>query len=294
MLSLSSIAGIFDVVDATGDLAPLVLDTPHSGEATPDDFDPAVPKSAWLHAADRYVDELFADAPSLGVPLLCALFPRIYLDVNRAINDLDPTCLAEGWDADLAPSVKASLGKGLVWTSVPPNGAPLYGAPLSREAVKRRIERCYRPYHQVLAELIGRAHKRHGCALHLNCHSMQSVSHRMHEEGAGVARPDFIVSDREGMTCSPDMVQAAKDYLTAKGYRIEVNTLFKGAEIVRRHGQPAEGRHSLQIEINRALYMDEATLLKNEGFEKLKPVLTGLVSRLKQLRLTNCSSSSVP
>lgn len=280
-----SIPGILDVLDAVDELSPLVLDSPHSGEVTPDDFQQAVPKSAWLHAADRYVDQLFDNAPSLGVPLLRAQFPRIYLDVNRAVDDLDPATIADGWDTDLAPSAKAQLGKGLVWTNVPPSAEPLYDAPLTRDAIKGRIERCYHPYHQVLAALIDRAHARHGYTLHLDCHSMQSVSHRMHEEGAGVKRPDFILSDREGTSCTPMMVDAARVYLQSQGYQVEVNTLFKGAEIVRRHGRPAEDRHSLQIEINRALYMDETTLSKTGGFALLKDKLTGLVSHLKRLDL---------
>ncbi|MEM7043623.1 MAG: N-formylglutamate amidohydrolase [Pseudomonadota bacterium] len=284
-LAPTSIPGILDVSDAIGQLAPLLMDSPHSGEAAPDDFRPAVSKSAWLHAADRFVDQLFEDAPSIGVPLLRAQFPRIYLDVNRALDDLDPESVADGWDADLSPSAKARLGKGLVWTNVPPNALPLYDAPLSRDAIKRRIECCYHPYHQVLAALIDRAHEYHGYALHLDCHSMQSVSHRMHEEGAGVARPDFILSDREGTTCSRTMVDTAQSFLESNGYRVEVNTLFKGAEIVRRHGRPAEGRHSLQIEINRARYMDETTLLKTNGFSILKSSLNGLVERLTTLQV---------
>jgi N-formylglutamate amidohydrolase len=281
-----SIAGVVDVLDAVGELTPLVLDSPHSGEITLDDFHPAVPKAAWLHAADRFVDQLFAGAPSLGVPLLRAQFPRIYLDVNRAIDDLDPACLADGWDQDLAPSAKARLGKGLVWTNVPPNAEPLYDTRLTRDVVKRRIARCYQPYHEKLTALMDRAHARHGYALHLDCHSMQSVSHRMHEEGAGVRRPDFILSDRESTTCAPAMLEAVQGYLTGLGYRVEVNTLFKGAEIVRRHGRPNEGRHSLQIEINRALYMDETSLEKTDGFATLKDNLTGLVAHLRLLRLS--------
>jgi N-formylglutamate amidohydrolase len=284
-LAPMSIPGVFDVLDVAGDRSPLVLDSPHSGETAPDDFSPAVPETAWLHAADRFVDQLFEDAPSFGVPLLRARFPRIYLDANRAIDDLDPESVADGWDADLAPSAKARLGKGLVWTNVPPNALPLYDAPLARETIKDRIERCYHPYHHALAALIDRAHARHGYALHLDCHSMQSVSHRMHEEGAGVPRPDFILSDREGSTCSPNMIRAARDYLARQGYRVEVNTLFKGAEIVRRHGLPERGQHSLQIEINRALYMDEATLEKTDGFSSLKASLAGLVDGLMTLKV---------
>ena len=279
------VPGVLDVLDAIGEPAPLVLDSPHSGELAPDNFHPAVPAATWLHAADRYVDQLLTDAPSFGVPLLRSHFPRIYLDVNRAIDDLDPASIADGWDTDLAPSAKARLGKGLVWTNVPPNAEPLYDAPLTRDTIKQRIERCYHPYHRALAKLIDCAHEHHGYALHLDCHSMQSVSHRMHEEGAGVARPDFILSDREGTTCAPAMVESVRDYLDGLGYRVEVNTLFKGAEIVRRHGRPSAGRHALQIEINRALYMDETTLSKTGGFLLLKENLAGLVSHLKRLDL---------
>ncbi|MEZ5931134.1 MAG: N-formylglutamate amidohydrolase [Alphaproteobacteria bacterium] len=285
-VAISSIPDVLDVLDAAGDLSPLVLDSPHSGEIAPDDFHPAVPKTAWLHAADRYVDQLFDDVPALGVPLLRAHFPRIYLDTNRAPDDLDPACLADGWDAPLAPSAKARLGKGLVWINVPPNAEPLYDRPLTADAVRQRLARCYHPYHRSLTALIDRAHDRHGYALHLDCHSMQSVSHRMHEEGAGVPRPDFILSNREGTTCALVMVETVRDHLAGLGYWVEVNTLFKGAEIVRRHGRPQEHRHSLQIEINRALYMDETTLTRTDGFPTLKSHLTSLVARLTTLRTT--------
>ncbi len=280
------LSGVLDVFDAVDPLTPLILDSPHSGEIAPADFEPAVPKTAWLRAADRFVDQLFADAPSLGVPLLRATFPRIYLDVNRAVGDLDPACLADGWDQPHTPSAKARLGKGLVWMNVPPNADPLYATRLTREGVKSRIERCYHPYHNRLAALMNRSHTRHSFALHLNCHSMQSISHQMHEEGAGVPRPDFILSDREATTCGPAMVEAVEGYLTDLGYRVEINTLFKGAEIVRRHGRPDEGHHSLQIEINRALYMDEATLLKTDGFEILKDHLTDLIAHVRRLRMS--------
>ncbi len=280
-----SLSGVIDLLDAVDILTPLVLDSPHSGEIAPADFCPAVSRTAWLHAVDRYVDQLFAAAPALGVPLIRAVFPRIYLDVNRALDDLDPACLADGWDQPFAPSAKARLGKGLVWMNTPPNAAPLYATRLKRQEVKFRIERYYHPYHDRLAALINRSHGRHGFSLHLNCHSMQSVSHQMHEEGAGVSRPDFILSDRESTTCGSKMVGAVEEYLVNLGYSVEVNTLFKGAEIVRRHGCPDNGRHSLQIEINRALYMDETTLSKTAGFDKLKHEMTGLIGHLGRLRL---------
>lgn len=280
-----AIPGVLDVLASEGEIAPLVLDSPHSGEMAPADFKPAAPKSAWLHAADRYVDQLSERAPSLGVPLLRAQFPRIYLDPNRAPDDIDPNLLSDGWDGPLSPSAKTKLGKGLVWTSVPPNGEPLYANPLDQAAVERRLEICYHPYHECLATMIDQAVAQHGYVLHLNCHSMQSVSHRMHEEGAGIRRPDFILSDRDGATCSPAMTRVAKHHLETSGYQVEVNTLFKGAEIVRRHGRPDEGRHSLQIEINRALYMNEVTLERAAGFETLQQDLTDLIDRLARMRL---------
>ena len=285
-LAPASIPGVLDVLNAAGTPTPLVLDSPHSGEAVPNDFCSNVPKSAWLHAADRYVDQLFGEASSHGIPLLCAQFPRIYLDANRAVDDLDPASLIDGWDRPLAPSAKARLGKGLVWINVPPNADPLYDFPLTRDAVRRRIDGCYHPYHKALTALIDRAHAHHGYALHLNCHSMQSISNSMHEEGAGVPRPDFILSDREGTTCAPVLIETVRDHLAARGFRVEVNTLYKGAEIVRRHGRPDEGRHSLQIEINRGLYMDETTLAKAEGFFGLKATLTDLIVRLMTLRVS--------
>ena len=245
---------------------PLVLDSPHSGQFYPDDFQPACAPERYRRAEDMDVDVLFESATEVGAVLLAARFGRIYCDVNRAMDDLDPATIAGDPGMVLRPSAKARLGKGVIWQAVPPDGAPLYAAPLGAEAVTRRLRDYWVPYHDHLGALLEETRAAFGQVFHLDCHSMQSVSNVMHEEGAGKARPDIVLSDRDGTTASGAFREAAKRLLEAEGFAVAVNDPYKGAEIVRRYGAPDDGRHSLQLEINRRLYMDEAKLERTAEF----------------------------
>lgn len=260
--------------------APLVLDSPHSGRAPPPDFAPAVGPERWLRAADLDVDELVGAARELGLPLLAACFPRIYLDVNRAADDIDPATLAGVLPFEARPSPKAALGKGLVWLAVPPGGEPLYALPLPADVVQLRIAGYWEPYHAALAATLAAVRQRFGRVYHLDCHSMQAVSNAMHEEGPGRARPDIVLSDRDGASCDPAFTTAAKAILDELGFSVQVNDPYKGAEIVRRHGDPANARHSLQIEINRKLYMDERRLERSADFARTRERLGLFLERL--------------
>lgn len=261
--------------------APLVLDSPHSGTIYPPDFAAAQPPERYRRAEDMYVDELFAAAPSLGVPLLKALFGRIYCDVNRAVDDLDPAVLDDAEGLDLAPSVKARLGKGVVWTATPPDGAPLLVGPLRRADFLERLERCWHPYHATLAELLGENRAAHGRVFHLDLHSMQPVANAMHEDATGSRRPDIVLSDREGTSAAAGYLDSARDLLLGLGFSVKINDPFKGAEILRRHGDPARGVHSLQIEVNRALYMDVEHYGKTARFDDTKRRLSAFLASLR-------------
>lgn len=276
-----SVPGVVDVRLTAPVAAPLVLDSPHSGASYPPDFRPRLGPERYRRAEDMDVDVLFGDGPALGLPLLAARFPRIWCDANRAEDDVDPAGLDGAWEGPANPSAKARLGKGLVWTACPPDGAPLYAAPLSAAAVRDRIIRGWRPYHATLEAALAATQAAHGRAFLLNCHSMQSVSNPMHEEGAGRARPDIVLSDRDGATCDPAFTAAARAILTDLGFGVQVNDPYKGAEIVRRHGRPAEGRHALQIEVNRALYMDEAQMVRSPGFDATRARLGAFLRRLR-------------
>ncbi|WP_169391336.1 N-formylglutamate amidohydrolase [Stappia stellulata] len=262
-------------------LAPLVLDSPHSGTVYPADFDPLQPPSLYRRAEDMYVDELFSAAPDLGLPLLVARFGRIYCDVNRAFDDLAPETLADGDDLVLAPGAKARLGKGVVWTATPPDGAPLLASPLARADYEARLARCWRPYHAALAELLTETRGAAAAVYHLDLHSMQPVANAMHEDETGDLRPDIVLSDREGRSCAAGFLGEARRILEGLGFSVAINDPFKGAEILARHGGPENGVHSLQIEVNRALYMNVETYEKTADFADTRERLTRFLRDLR-------------
>ena len=262
---------------------PLVLDSPHSGIDYPDDFAHACDRAVLRQAEDTHVEKLYDFAPRLGVAWIEALFPRSYLDANRNLTELDVTMLDGAWpdpvETDTSALGKVRLGKGLIWR-LTDEGVPIYERPLTVSEVQQRIGRCWRPYHQAVAAAIDRAHARHGYSIHLNCHSMPSVAGAYATETPGVAHPDFVIGDRDGTSSSPRLSRLVCDHLRQQGYDVAYNQPYKGVELVRRYGDPARHRHSIQVEINRKLYMDEATLALHAGFEPLRRDLRALVELL--------------
>ena len=258
---------------------PLVLDSPHSGFEMPPDFGSVRTAEELRDGEDCFIDELWAPASARGVPLLAACFPRTYLDPNRHEADIDPDLLAEPWPLPLVPSGKAAIGKALVWRTLD-DGRPIYGRRLGVAEVQQRIERCHRPYHAELRRLLDAAHARFGIVFHINCHSMNAVSGVMGEGGAGRARADIVLGDRDGSSCAPAYTAFVRDVLAGFGYEVKVNDPFKGVELVRAYADPAAGRHSLQLEVNKRLYLDAVTLQKTAGYATLQSHLMQLVDRL--------------
>jgi N-formylglutamate deformylase len=257
---------------------PLVLDSPHSGECYPDDFDHAPPRAEVRRAEDTHVARLYRSAPRHGATLIEAVFPRSYIDPNRSLADVDPELLADEWGEPLAPSRKTAQGIGLVWR-VARNGAPMYARKLRSAEVRSRIERCYRPYHAALDALLDERHRHFASVWHVNCHSMPAIGDS-NADDPGRDRADFVLGDRDGTTCAPEFTHVVAAILREMRYEVAVNDPYKGVEIVRRHGRPAERRHSLQIEVNRKLYMDESTLARNAGYPMLERNLDRLVAAL--------------
>ena len=257
-------------------MAPLVLDSPHSGHDFPADFDAIVSEAELREAEDCYVDELYAAAHELGVPLLAATFPRTYLDPNRHAGDVDLELIEGSWPGEYHPSGKARIGKALIWRTLE-DGRPIYGRKLPPEAVQRRIERFHQPYHQKLKHHLDEAYRRFGKVYHINCHSMRSVAGKQSEEGAGSVRADFVLGDRDGTTCDPAFTELVRARLAGMGYRVAINDPYKGVELVRAFSDPKRGRHSLQIEINKRLYLEEGSLRKGVGFARLQKNLGELL-----------------
>jgi N-formylglutamate deformylase len=259
---------------------PLVLDSPHSGREFPADFDAAVSEFDLREGEDCYVDELYAPAAELGVPLLAAQFPRTYLDPNRHQGDIDLGLIEGGhWPHGHVPSGKARIGKALIWRTLD-DGRPIYARKLRVEEVVARIDRFHAPYHRQLKQVLDATHARFGAVYHINCHSMPAVGGKQGEGGEGQARAEFVLGDRDGTTCDPAFTEFVRATLAAMGYDVAVNDPYKGVELVRAYSDPAARRHSLQLEINKKLYMDEATREKHAGFAALQASMTRLVEAI--------------
>jgi len=256
--------------------APLVLDSPHSGTVYPADFGYACPFSWLRETEDGFIDEIFESAPGAGVPLLAAQFPRCYIDANRAVDDIDPLLLEEPWPG-INPTARSNMGVGLIRRlHKQASPQPLYDRFLTRAEIEHRINTCYRPYHAALEELLSRTYAEFGIVYHLNCHSMP-----------GSNGPDMVLGDRDGTTCAPALTRFVAQQLRGMGYRVAINRPYKGVELVRRFGRPAAGWHSLQIEIRRGLYMNEASREKNHGFDRVQANMARLVIQLADFTRQN-------
>lgn len=262
----------------------LLLDSPHSGTHYPADFDHACERSLLKLTEDAHVDTLFGFAPLLGATLLRARFPRCYIDVNRPIDDVDPLLL----DPRAKPghlTDKSRLGMGLVWRLV--NGQAIYRRPLTACEVQHRVDAYWRPYHAALDAAWARITRRHGWGIHLNCHSMPSASPHYPPPLDGRMPYDFIIGTRDHTTASPGLAQHVAQLLRGHGWRVAVNEIFKGVELIARTGSPQQDRHALQIEVNKRLYMDEHTLLPHAGFGEVEAGLRTLVESLAGLTLAD-------
>jgi len=259
---------------------PLVFDSPHSGRNYPDDFGYGCDFKNLRLAEDHYVDELFANAPGHGASFLQALFPRSYIDPNRAENDIDLNLLAGDWPEDIIPSARADAGIGLVRRLVRP-GIAVYDRTLSITEIQARIEHYYRPYHAALKELLDAAHYNFGMVYHINCHSMPHETARPKRGltllGGQPRHADFTLGNRDGATASVLFTHDVRAFLQGLGYYVTINDPFKGVECVERYGAPARGRHSLQLEVNKSLYMDEETGEKSANFPKVQADITALI-----------------
>lgn len=262
---------------------PLVLDSPHSGTQYPDDFAHACDPLVLRRAEDTHVERLYEFAPAMGVAWVEALFPRSYLDANRDVTEVDVDMLDGPWAGPVATEErvlsKVRLGKGLIWRMTD-DGRPIYTRQLGVAEVQSRIDRCWAPYHAAVAQAIDAAHARHGYSIHINCHSMPAVASSHATEFPGLVHDDFVVGDRDGTTAHPALTRRIGEHLRARGYSVSYNHPYKGVELVRRHADPAHQRHSVQLEINRRLYMDEQTLELSGGFGALQASLQSLVALL--------------
>lgn len=260
---------------------PIVLASPHSGRRYPDALLAAsrLDARSIRKSEDSFVDEIFMPATRRGVQMLAAEFPRAYCDVNREPYELDPAM----FDGDLPAhantrSLRVAGGLGTV-PRVVANGENIYREKLPVREAERRIRHYYRPYHAALADLVDRVMARFGSCLVLDCHSMPSAA-LPRDRRRRPDRPDIVLGDRFATSCTRVLTDLADEFLSARGYRVTRNAPYAGGFCTTHYGRPATGLHALQIEINRALYMDERRFARLARMDRVADDMADLVDVL--------------
>ncbi|MEL7201415.1 MAG: N-formylglutamate amidohydrolase [Pseudomonadota bacterium] len=274
----------FEILAPKTPASPVIFASPHSGRPYPRELLAAtrLSRHALRQSEDCYVDLLFAAAPKLGAPLIKALFPRAYIDVNRREDELDPRMFTGPLPgrADAKSSrVLAGLG---VLPRIVADGKNIYGRKISADDAERRLAACYRPYHKALRQLITQTRERFGVAVLIDCHSMPTI-------GGAPLRPgepalDFVIGDRFGTSAAPGITGLIETFLGQRRFHVARNTPYAGGHVAHAYGRPAKGVHVVQIEINRSLYLDEAKLTRTDGFDRIRTLMTEMIADLVAIR----------
>ncbi len=278
---------IYDVLAPAEQRVPLVFSCPHSGRDYPPDFvarsrlDPV----SLRKSEDCFIDKVFAAAPTLGAPMLVAHFPRAYVDVNREPFELDPAMFEDELPANVnSTSARVAAGLGTIAKVVAPGEFIYADKPRFAEA-KSRAERCYKPYHSALRDLVDETRRRFGHCLLVDCHSMPSVAGPMEADGGTRRETDFVLGDCFGAAFAETVMKTAESTLGRFGYDVVRNAPYAGGFVTRHYGRPADGVHVLQVEVNRALYMDEERLEPTDNLLRLAKHVTKLMRGLTTARL---------
>ncbi|MBM3575385.1 MAG: N-formylglutamate amidohydrolase [Alphaproteobacteria bacterium] len=273
----------FEVIEPPQLTSPLVFSSPHSGRCYLSSFVAAsrLDLATLRRSEDAYVDELFSCVGAVGAPLLLAHVPRAYLDLNREPFELDPKLFIESLpNFANTRSLRVAAGLGTI-PRVVSDAREIYPAKLTLKEALKRIELFYYPYHSVLRSLMARARERFGFAILIDCHSMPSTSTKDHNNiKSDRRRLDFVIGDRYGASADRRIVLGVEDRLKRHGYHIQRNRPYAGGFITEHFGQPDLGWHALQIEVSRALYMDEVKIEKSIRFPQIAKHIGELVMGL--------------
>lgn len=278
---LTGTAARLQVLKPVRQTVPVAFASPHSGTDYPEGFVRAsqLDFATLRRSEDAFVDELFEAAPRYGAPLLRALFPRAFIDPNREPFELDPAMFEDELPSYAnTQSSRVAAGLGTI-ARVVSTGQEIYGGKLRFEDASERINGYYKPYHRAQQRMIEDAKAQFGGALLVDCHSMPSIGGPM-DPDAGRGRADFVLGDCFGQSCAPIAIETAERALRAHGHAVARNKPFAGGFTTRNYGRPESGVHVLQIEINRALYMDERAIQRNGGFDRLKRQIEDVIAAL--------------
>ena len=261
----------------------IIFASPHSGNLYPKAFTrrSRLPLAALRRNEDAYIDRLNSDLPQLGIPTLKANFPRCFVDVNRASDEV----LAD-WGADPEHiTTRAATGFGVVPTIIAEH-IPIYKTALPPSVLAARLEQLYYPYHKALKGLLKEARDHCGQALLIDCHSMPG------RNPSGKLRSDIILGDRFGMSARPELVQLVEDVFKRAGYSVHRNYPYAGGYVTSTYGQPSHGTHVVQVEVNRNIYMNPASLNLTDGFAPLKDCFNDLGKTLVQYVSTDIARAA--
>jgi N-formylglutamate amidohydrolase len=271
----------FEIIQPRDWTAPAVFNSPHSGRNFPENFlrQSRLSATALRKSEDCFVDELFLSCVEHGAPMLRALAPRSYIDLNREPYELDPRMFSgdlPGYANTGSPRVAGGLG---TIPRIVAEGEDIYRGRIDFVEARQRIEQVYLPYHRTLAALTSAVLTRTGEVLLVDCHSMPA-SATAHVSPAVQGGVDVVLGDRFGSSCAEDITAVIEDSLKQHGMRVLRNKPYAGGFITQNYGAPHRGQHAVQIEINRSLYMNEATLEKTSDFQILRNILSDVTAAL--------------
>jgi N-formylglutamate amidohydrolase len=266
------------VVEPRGEACPLLVEVPHAGIGVPDEVRPELllDDAGVKRDADLHVEQLYQRAPDFGATLIYTEVSRFVVDLNRSPDDVDALAVAD------KENPRPDAPRGLIWR-VATDGTPAIAAPISLDSWRSRVARYHTPYHRAVDEVVAKLRARFGRVLVLSGHSMPSVGKATHAD-PGKRRADVVPGDLRGAACAPSVTAAAVEHFAGAGLSVAPNDPYLGGETTRRLGRPSESIHALQVELNRAIYMDEASFQPlTEKFSTVKSLCEGLVQRLAAL-----------
>ena len=271
---------VFDLFQPAEIQSGVVFASPHSGAYYPDALKnrTILDDLALRSSEDAFVDRLFDCVPEFGLPFLSARLPRAWVDLNRSPDELDPALIQGAGRQTQNPRVASGLG---VIPRVVSNGRAIYRGKIRMAEAQDRLRSGWYPYHETLQTLLSEARENFGMAVLVDCHSMPHEA--VETFGGQGKRPDVVLGDRFGASAAPDVVDRIEAAFVSAGLRVARNSPFAGAYIAQAYGRPSKCQHAVQVEIDRAIYMDERRILPNENFEPLRQLLRDVVRDISQI-----------
>jgi N-formylglutamate amidohydrolase len=273
----------FEIEEPAAWRAPIIFNSPHSGSIYPVDFLDAsrIDIAALRRSEDSFMDELIEDLSRHGFPVVRVNFPRSYVDVNREPYELDPRMFTGRLPSFAnTRSMRVAGGLGTI-PRVVGDGQEIYRDRLTVDDALARIEALYKPYHRALRRLINKAHQTFGAVVLVDCHSMPSIGVSRDEP----RRPDVVIGDRYGTSCAPLLADTVEETMRGLGYSVGRNKPYAGGFITEHYGNPASGLHTVQLELNRAIYMDERRRERGPRFEQIAKDFAALADALAAVPL---------